>query len=141
MLAHAIEPRVHRTYSDPGLGNTITIAEGPLPLTTMGEMSSLWDSILNIVERERDCKPGPVIDALHHWVFPSSIGFGRGVDDETAEAIRSEAARVIRRLAEILRERPGVLRRLQHFSSWGALDIAIAMQRREAASDRASMAG
>ncbi|MGE5595346.1 MAG: hypothetical protein ACM3S1_04850 [Hyphomicrobiales bacterium] len=129
LLAHAIEPRVRRSYSDPGIGNTFTIAEGPLPLATMADMSSLWDSVLAIVERERWCEPGPVIDALHHWVFPGSIGFGRGVDDETSEAFRSEARRVIQRFAELLSGRPGVLRRLQHFSSWGSLNVAIPVPR------------
>lgn len=129
VLAHAIEPRVRRSYSDAGIGNTFTIAEGPLPLATMADMSSLWDSVLAIVERERWCEPGPVIDALHHWVFPGSIGFGRGVDDETSEAFRSEARRVIQRFAELLSGRPGVLRRLQHFSSWGSLNVAIAVPR------------
>lgn len=131
VLAKVIDPRVRRTYSDPGLGNTFTIAEAALPLATLEEMSLLWDSVLNIVERERGREggPAPVVDALHHWVFPGSIGFGRGVNDETAEAIRSEAGRVIMRLAEILHGRPGFLRRLQHFSSWGVLDIAISVPR------------
>lgn len=129
VLAKVVEPRVRRAYSDLGLGNTITIAEGPLPLETMAEMSSLWDSILNAIVRERGCEPGPVIDALHHWVFPGSIGFGRGVDDATSETFRSEARRVILRLADVLSGRPGVLRRLQHFSTWGALDVDISVPR------------
>jgi hypothetical protein len=125
VLMHALTPRMRFVYADAGLGNTVTISEAAVPLATVLELSQLWDSVLEIVALDPTCIRAPLVDALHPWVYPSTLGFGRGVDESTSVAIRAEATRVISRLASILRDRPGILRRLQGYVSGARLDAVV----------------
>ncbi len=127
VLMHAVQPSMRHVYSDPGLGNTVTIAEAALPLTQIREISALWDSVLTIVARERPLKLAPLIEELHHWVYPGILAFGRGPDEETAAALKDEATRVISRLVEILGDRPGLRRRLNDYASKARLAANISV--------------
>lgn len=125
VLKHALAPRTRFVYSDPGLGNTVTISEAALPISAVRELSQIWDSVLEIVARERAGAIAPLVEALHPWVYPSTLGFGRGPDEGTAAAIRDEATRVISRLANILLDRPGILHELRDYVSMARLDITV----------------
>lgn len=125
VLKHAVEPRVRFVYSDPGLGNTWTISEAALPISAVRELSGIWNSVLEVVAREQNGALAPIIDALHSWVYPRTLSFGDGPDEATAAAIRDEAMRVISRLADTLRDRPGILHRLRDYVSTAQLDVTI----------------
>ena len=89
------------------------------------ELSRLWDSILDIFDREPNLLPAPLLDALHPWVHPNTVVLGRGLDDEAFVEIRRIAARVIARLAEIFGDRPGVLRSLKEHAERGNIPVPI----------------
>ena len=125
VLAHAIQPGTRRLDSEPGLGNTITITEGALPPRLIRELSPIWDAVLDLVAREHGKSPTPIIEALQDWVYPDSLTFADGVSEDSNVAIRTEASRVIGRLAEILGDRPGALRRLRGYVSSAGLNIPI----------------
>ena len=126
-IAQVMRPQFRESSQDPGLGNTITFVEAPLPLEVVAELDPLWDRILGIVAREKDGPVGPLIAELHSWVYPRTLGLGGRSFEAAERAIRGVASRVIEQLAAVLAERPGVLRRL---SSYGAvLDIEIAIPR------------
>ena len=125
VLAHAIQPGIRRGHSDPGLGNTITLSEGALPPCLIRELSTVRDVVLGLVEREHGASPAPIIGTLHYWVYPDGLAFGEGVNAESKAAIRAEASRVIGRLVEIWRDRPGALRRLRDYASSGERDVQI----------------
>ena len=125
VLAHAIQPGTRSAHSDPGLGNTITLAEGALPPFLIRELSVVWDVVLGLVEREHGASPAPIIGILHYWVYPDVLAFWGGVNAESKAAIRAEAWRVIGRLVEIWRDRPGALRRLRDYASSGEGDVQI----------------
>ena len=125
VLKQAVQPRTHFVYSDPGLGNTVTISEGALPISAVRELSQIWDSVLELVAREPTGAVAPLIEALHPWVYPSTIGFGAGPDETTAVALRDEATRVISRLSDILRDRPGMLHRLRDYVFRAGLDVTV----------------
>ncbi|MCY4528783.1 MAG: hypothetical protein OXD46_07145 [Chloroflexi bacterium] len=124
-LAHAIRPQRRRTHQDPGLGNTITIMEAPLPPEIVAGLAPLWDRVLGIVEREKDGPVGPLIAELHSWVFPRTLAPGGSSFEAAERAIRGVAPRVIEELANILAERPGVLRQLSSYGVVFDLEIAI----------------
>ena len=125
VLAHAIQPGIRRGHSDPGLGNTLTLSEGALPPCLIRELSTVWDVVLGLVEREHGASPAPIIGTLHYWVYPGWLAFGEGVNAESKAAIRAEASRVIGRLVEIWRDRPGALRHLRDYVSSVELDVQI----------------
>ena len=128
VLMHAVGLEVSDHSLDPGLGNTVTIMRAAVPSAWIEELSVLWDSILTIVEREPGIRWASLIDALRPWVYPGMIGLpGSGPDEEAREAIREVATRVITRLADILKARPGVLRRLQEYAGSGELPVSIAV--------------
>ena len=123
VLAHAIQPGIRRGHSDPGLGNKITLARGALPPFLIRELSPVWDAVLGLVERERGAPPAPILETLHYWVYPDWLAFGEGISEELKVTIRTEASRVIGRLVEIWRDRPGALRRLRGYASSVELDV------------------
>ena len=125
VLMHAVQLEMSSMTLDPGIRNTIRIQTGMVSRSWLDELSRFWNSILEIVEREQDLPPAPLLDALHRWVYPHPIGFGQGPDEETAEAIRNVAVHVIARLAEIFRNRPGVLHRLHEYARRGELLVQI----------------
>ena len=93
-----------------------------------GPKSSLmWDSILEIVERESPPTLAPIVDALHSWVYPETLAFGQGPDEATAETIRAVATRVLSRLAHLLYDKPGMLHRLREYASGANLAVSVSI--------------
>ena len=124
-LAHVMRPQRRATSQDPGLGNTFTFMEGPLPPEVVTALDPLWDRVIGIVAREKDGPVEPLIAELHTWVYPRTLSLG-SVSFETAErAIRGVAPRVIRQLATVFVEHPGMLRRLRSYGVVFDLEIAI----------------
>ena len=124
-LAHVMRPQLRRTSQDPGLGNTLTLMQGPLPPEVVTALEPLWDRVLEIVEREKDGSVGPLIAELHSWVYPGQLNIGGASSAAAERAIRGVAPRIIERLATILVGRPGVLRELHSYGAEFDLEIAI----------------
>jgi hypothetical protein len=129
VLMHAVHPGTSHSYTDPGLGNTVTMAEAALPVGMINDLSRVWDLILDIVEREWPATLAPVLDGLHSWVYPDVLAFGRGPDEATRVAIRDVATRVISRLVQIAHDKPGVLHRLREYASNAKLAVTVEVPR------------
>ena len=71
-LAHVMRPQHRSTSLDPGLGTTMTLVEVALSPDAVAELDPLWDRVIEIVEREKDCPVKPLIDELHYWVSAMS---------------------------------------------------------------------
>ena len=125
VLMHAVRLELHGAVQDPGVGDTLRIYRGMVPKPWIDELSRLWDSILDIFDREPNLLPAPLLDALHPWVHPNTVVLGPGLDDEASVEIRRIAARVIARLAEIFGDRPGVLRSLKEHAERGNIPVPI----------------
>ncbi len=123
VLMHAVHPEVCDTSTDAGLGNTIRIGRGVVPLSWFDDLSRLWAEILDVVEALQVSRPAPVLEALTPWLNPEMLVFGRGPGQETAEAMRNVAARVIERLSRVLQARPGGLSRLRDYAEGLELPI------------------
>ena len=124
-LAHVMRPQLRRTSEDPGLGNTLTLMEAPLPPEVATALDPLWDRVLGIVEREKDGPVGPLIAELHYWVYPQNLSFDGASFEDAERTIRGVAPRVIEQLAMVLVERPGVLSALRSYGAEFDLEIAI----------------
>ena len=113
VLMHAVHPGMRDTSTDPGLGDTMTLIEGAVPLPWIEDLERMWGEILDFVERHPDLPPAPLLSGLGPWVYPeSSIGFGRGLSEEIVGAIRGVTTGLLERLSVIYAGRPGVLWRL-----------------------------
>ena len=113
VLMHAVSPEIRGTSTDPGLGDTMTLTEGAVPLSWVEDLGRMWDEILDFMQQHPHLPPAPLLSGLGPWVYPDSmIGFGRSVSEEIAGAIRSVAATLLERLSVIYAGRPGVLWRL-----------------------------
>ena len=107
---HAVRPEMRDTSTDPGLGNTMTLIKGAVPLPWIEDLGRMWDEILDFVKRHPDLPPAPLLSGLEPWVCADTmIGFSRGLSEEIAGAIRSVAAALLERLSVIYAGRPGVL--------------------------------
>ena len=117
VLMHAVSPEIRGTSTDPGLGDTMTLTEGAVPLSWVEDLGRMWDEILDFMEQHPHLPPAPLLSGLGPWVYPDSmIGFGRSVSEEIAGAIRSVAAALLERLSVIYAGRPGVLWRLAEYA-------------------------
>ena len=124
-LSHVMRPQLRRTSQDPGLGNTISLMEAPLPPEVVAALDPLWDQVLEVVAREKDGPLGPLIAGLHRWVYPRTLNFGSASLDAEERAIRGVAPRIISRLATILVDHPGMLRQLRSYGEVFGLDIEV----------------
>ena len=126
VLTHAVNPAWREHSLDPGLGTTLTIRKGVASPAAAAELGRIWDSILEIAARGQDGLPVAVIlDALHPWVHPGSLSWPREPGEESAAALRNVAERIVRRLAAIFPERPGVLYRLHKLAESGDLPVRV----------------
>ena len=125
VLMHAVRPEIRGSSLDAGLGDTGSIWEGAVPKSAVGDLSELWDELLDFVERHSSVPPAPLLEGLWTWIHPDTIGFGRGIDEETSEAIRDVGAHVAERLSRIYADRPGVLRRLRVAVGSAGLDLQV----------------
>lgn len=125
VMMHAVNPAIRTSSLDPGLGNTLTVGEGPIPGPWIEELLRLWNEILDVVERDPSLPPRPLLEGLGAWVYPGRIGFGKGPDGETAKAFLNVATRVVERMTQIFGARPGVLRRLNEMVETAGLAVEI----------------
>ncbi len=124
-LAHVMRPQLRRTSEDPGLGNTWTITQAPLPPDVVMSLTPLWDRVLEVVEREKGRAVGPLIAELNSWVYPRHLSFGDASFEAAERTITGVAASVIERLATLLAKHPGALRQLRSYGAEFDLEIAI----------------
>ena len=126
VLMHAIHPGMRGSSTDPGRGDTLTISESAVPLSWVEHLGLMWDEILDFVEHHPDLPPAPFLGGLSTWMFPDGqIGFGRGLSEETVEALRGVASHVLARLSRIHAARPGVLRKLDAGAQQARLSVEI----------------
>lgn len=125
VLMHAVQLDWRSLSTDPGLGTTITISEGIAPSSLIAEIGGLWNSIIDIIERRHQISPD-VLNALHPWALPESLNsLVLTLDSDTVDAIRGVGERVIERLANVFRDRPGALYRLRELAERGSIDLHI----------------
>ena len=124
-LARVMRPQMRKTSQDPGLGNTITLMEAPLPPDAVAELDVLWDRVLEIVARESGERVAPLINEVHSWVYPDALSFGRASFPEAEDAIRGVAPRIITRLADLLAGHPGALHQLRSYGTEVGAEIAV----------------
>ena len=101
-VAHVMRPQRRLTSVDPGLGNTFTLMEGPLPPEAVTALAPLWDRVLEIVAGDKDGPVGPLIAELHYWVYPRTLALGGKSFEDAESAIRGVALRVIKQLARTI---------------------------------------
>ena len=124
-VAHVMRPQRRFTSVDPGLGNTFTLSEGPLPPEAVTALTPLWDRVLEIVAREKDGPVGSLIAELHYWVYPRTLALGGKAFEDAESAIRGVAPGVIKQLSILLSKRPGMLQQLKTYGAQFDLSIEI----------------
>ena len=124
-IANVMRPQLRRMSQDPGLGRTITFKERPLSSDVVKALDQLWDQVIGIIARERDGNVRPLVDELHSWVYPRTLSLGSASFEEEERAIRGVALRIIRQLATVFDEHPGILRRLSSYGAVLGLDIGV----------------
>ena len=124
-LAHAMRPQLRRTSPDPALGRTGTFTQAPLSPDVVAAVATLWDRVLEIMEREKDGAVKALVDGLGAWVYPGQLSFGDASFEASESTILEAAPRVVERMAGILSERPGALRKLRPYGSRLGIEVAI----------------
>ena len=120
-----MRPQLRQASLDPGLGRTLTITEAPLPADVVARLAPLWDRVIDIMEREKDGPVESLVVGLSAWVYPGRLSFGGTSFEESESAIREVAPRVVERMASILAEHPGALRKLRPYGAKLGIEVAL----------------
>lgn len=123
----AVSPDVEETGSDPGRGHTITFTHGVLPAEALQELQELWPEVRELAA----CEPGAgwkhLLDALWHWEHPGSSGPPVSVDDARSDLMRAMAVRIVRDLAAIVCDRPGLLAIVRQHAEGLGIDLDVGL--------------
>jgi len=112
---------------DAGSGMRVTYGHGLLPLADLRAIEELWPRIVTAIRTRELPTWVPLFEAVEDWIYPQRHGRGDEVPREHLDEMRSFAGRMLRNLATLATERPGVLARINRLALGLALDIPVAL--------------
>jgi hypothetical protein len=119
----ALSPSLESHSSDPGMGRTITIRSGLLPLEQLREVETIWADVLGQLNGIETEEWQYLSSVLWNWMYPSYASKGRPVSEEMERFMRSFAARVLKDVAPSAEERPGLATKVKEFAQKIGLDL------------------
>ena len=101
VLSHAMRPEISGTSHRPGAADVMTISAAILPMADVEALAGMWNSVLDILEREHPNSFATVLGMLEPWVFPGTLAFGRGPRPDILRVMHTAVKPVIQRLADM----------------------------------------
>ena len=99
VLSHAMWPEISGASNKPGAADVMTISAAVLAEADMNALADMWDSVLDLIEREHPSSFGTVFAMVEPWVFPGTLAMGRGPSPNVLSTMRTAAERVVRQFA------------------------------------------
>jgi predicted ATPase len=100
-MALALQPGFESHSTDPGMGMTVTLTWGLLPLAEIEGIATLWsDEIQPFLKTQPAAVLSPVVDAIRDWVHPSFAARSEP-PQEVAEVMSGFASRMLTDLQEV----------------------------------------
>jgi hypothetical protein len=112
----ALSPAFRFGTSDPGSGMRYTLTSGLLTNDELTQLREVWAEVRNLLTMASEPHWDRLFSAITPWAYPSH-GSIREVPQETVRLMHSVAAEMVRDIAELSRDHPGVqqwARRMAH---------------------------
>ena len=125
VIAHAMRPETSGTSQKPGAADVVTIGAGVLPKPQIEALASLWDPVLDIIEREQPSGFGGVFSMVTPWVFPGTLAMGRGPSPDVLSVMHTAAKPVIQRLANTYADSWVAMHRLRPLAQECGVEVRV----------------
>ena len=125
VLAHAMRPETSGISQKPGAADVVTIGAGVLPKPQIEALASLWDPVLDIIEREQPSGLGGVFSMVTPWVFPGTLAMGRGPSPDVLSVMHTAAKPVIQRLANTYADSWVAMHRLRPLAQECGVEVRV----------------
>ncbi len=116
-FATAFSPQCSWTDCDPGSGRTITLSSCYLTPAELVRLEDIWGKWLDSFQSSVERGWKPVLDLLREWVYPD-LGLVKSGqrDDEVRNALQRMAGRMLKDIAPLVGERPGIQQKLAQYA-------------------------
>jgi hypothetical protein len=122
-LCLALTPTFESNYSDPGGSNIFNIWRGLLTHDELAGVGELWNKAIELLKSFSNIDWPFLFRAIHEWMHPR-MGMQATVPDNSQQLIDSITEKVLRSIAEISAERPGVQQEIREISNDLGFDIS-----------------
>lgn len=120
----ALEPNFTFSDSDPGQGRTVTITSGTATNKDLEAIGNLWPEVKEIVEKGKDVPWSNLFSLIHEWLHPIPRIVPSAKDVEVRKSV---AKQVLRDLAELSRDHPGIQHRLAGIALRSDIDLTVTL--------------
>lgn len=121
-LCLALIPKFESHSSDPGSGDTVNIHRSLLTHDELAQVGEMWSKATELLKSFSNIDWPFLFTAIHGWLHPL-IGIRTPISDNTQQLMDSITEKVLRSIAEISAERPGVQQKIREISSDMSFDI------------------
>lgn len=121
----ALSPSLESHSSDPGMGRTITIRSGLLPLQQLKDVKSIWSDVQGELRGMEAEDWQHLSSVLWNWMHPSYAARGQEVPEEKEEFMRSLAMEMLKDVAPAVRGEPGLTAKLRELAEEIGLHLSL----------------
>lgn len=115
-LGFVLTPGYEHDESDPGSGNTVTFSRSLLPPEQITQIGALWPEVRDSFGLDGSSDFEHVLQIAHTWTYPETLVLTGKLPEGCRSAISPIAQTIIKDLAAIAANRPGVIHRLQEYA-------------------------
>jgi hypothetical protein len=121
----SLTPSVEGSTLDPGIGDTVNLRFGLLPLKHLLEIEEIWKEVRGAIGTIDRSNWQHVSAALWEWIYPQYAAKSAQVSEETRRSMRDFAALVLRDLCPLAEGKPGISAGLRGLAARIALDLPV----------------
>ncbi len=125
VLSHVMQPEKSGTSYKPGSADVMTLSAAVLPKPEAEDRAGMWDSVLDLIEREHPSSFGTVFAMVQPWVFPGTLAMGRGPSPDVAGTMHAAAKRVVRCLITTYANNWVAMHRLRPLANECGLEVSV----------------
>jgi hypothetical protein len=124
-LSLALSPVRKASSLDPGIGKTVKMQSGLLPLGSLGEIAAIWDEVRGAIRTIDRTTWLHLSTTLSTWIDPRHAVFSVEVPAELLQAMNGFAVRVLRDLVPMAEGSPGLASALSRLAKKLKVDLSI----------------
>jgi len=121
----SLTPSVEGSTLDPGIGDTVNLRFGLLPLKYLLEFEEIWKDVRGAIGTIDRSNWQHISATLWEWIYPEYAAKSANVPEETKHAMRDFAVQVLRDLCPLAEGKPGISAGLRGLAARIALDLPV----------------
>jgi hypothetical protein len=121
----SLTPSVEGSTLDPGIGDTVNLRFGLLPLKYLLEIEEIWKEVRGAIGTIDRSNWQHISATLWEWIYPEYAAKSANVPEERKRAMRDFAVQVLRDLCPLAEGKPGISAGLRGLAARIALDLPV----------------